>query len=104
MNKEVEIELNKILEYYNYNSIENINWNKICVHWEFSENFIKEFCNKINWFNMSVYRSMPKNIIKEFKHKLNLGLMLQNNKITQEFYNELIKPKIIPRYELLDLS
>jgi len=80
MKKYIEQELNKILEYYEWKNIEEIDWDHIVV-WEV----------------------LSKAFIKEFKDKLDLKYLLRTKKITQKEYN-ILTYGIISRFQLLDFT
>ena len=112
MNDKVKKEVENLIKYYNFScSIEEfrdkVDWRNISTYHNLSEKFIKEFQDKVDWCRISIWQFLSNNFIKEFQNKLDLETLLENNEITQEFYNYLknikVREKRVRRYEILDI-
>jgi len=80
----MKIEVNNILEKYEFNNIEEI--------------------NSFNWERISYFEDLSEDFIIEFKDKLDLKMLLERNKISRKFYNDLKYKKPKTRFQLLDFE
>ena len=76
-NNEIEEDIKRIIEEERYNcSVEEfensdeVDWNKISVFQDLSENFIREFQDKVDWEWISIEQNLSEDFIREFQDKV----------------------------------
>lgn len=88
MENKIKEELNRLFDKYGWNSIDNIDWEKISKYDTLSEAFMREFKDKIVW-EWIAYGDLSEGFMREFKDKLDLEGMMQDAAISKKLYKEL---------------
>lgn len=70
---------------------EEIDWNNLCIQYELTEEFIREFQSKLTnkcWQYIARYHKLNEAFIEEFKDKLNWYLIDKHQVLSKEFLNK----------------
>ena len=74
---EITDELQLIMDKYNWESIDKINWNYISYSEILSEPFIEKYINELNLSYISRYQKLSEKFIEKYKNGLNLSLWIE---------------------------
>jgi hypothetical protein len=75
-------------------------WAEISYYQILSEDFIREMKDYVDWDMIAYKQKLSYNFIREFQDKLDLGVLLDNETITQQQFNKLIR---VTRNDLIDI-
>jgi len=82
---------------------DKINWMWISIKQKLSEEFIEKYKDKVDWYEISRYQKLSEELVIKFKQHIDIDYLLKENMITQDFYNDLIRPVYLSRFQLLDI-
>ena len=85
---EITDELQKIMDKYNYQSIDEINWNNIVRREILSEKFMETYSNKLDLYLICFRQKLSEKFIEIHFNKLYLNYICEYQKLSEKFMNK----------------
>ena len=80
--------IEELFQVCGYQSVEEIDWEKVSRYQKLSENFIREFKDSVNWYWISRRQSLTENFIREFKDSVDWNGISYKQKLSEPFIRE----------------